>query len=187
MSKTLLKENSMPRPERRYFNFNPNKQPAKQGLRYPFFRKIDPIVADSISTIVGTPTGSVTDIQTEADGNVYSVAEIVATPAIDIRITFEDVLFFNWLRVMGAYEGSTSHSIIIQLYNVVTALFETRQSMFHYPTYNLAAGNDVIGAYECKVEDSEKYINAGQVILRIAHPMNGNSAHDIHIDYASLY
>lgn len=175
-------------PKKRYFEQNISRQAARGAVNYPFLKQIAPIVASSITVVSGTPTGTVADIQVEGDGNDYSIAELSATPGYDFVIKFTGVLFFNFMRVIGAYDGSTSHSSVIQLYNHVLTRYETRQIMPHFPTYNLAAGNDVVGVYECKVEDCVKYVSGlNEVWMRFAHPMAGNPAHDIHICYASIY
>ena len=173
--------------QRRYYNFNSTRQPAVGNVRYPFFRKITPIVADSITLSAGVSASVLSDLQTENDGNIYTIAEVAATPGFRLIIKFADVSFFNFLRVKAVYDGSTSHAAIAQLYNWIGAVYETKNCIEHNGNYSAVLGEQVINCYENKIQDSAKYINAGAVWLRIDHPMGGNPAHDIHIDYASLY
>ena len=175
---------------KRYYNFNSSRQPAQGAIHYPFIKILPaPIVPDSVAIIDahGTATGTVADMQVENDGNVYTVAEISHTPGFEFIIKFISVPFFKFMRVTGAYEGSTAHTPIIQLYDFVAASYYTKRAMLHFPNYSLAVGETVIDRYETIVEDCTNYINAGEVWMRILHPQGGNPAHDIHIDYASLF
>ena len=43
----------------------------------------------------GTPVGSVTDMQTAFDGNVYNLPETTGAPGIDLEINFTVV---NWIK-----------------------------------------------------------------------------------------
>ena len=180
----------MTSPDKRYFNFNSTRQPAPGSIHYPLL-KINPavIVPDSVAIIDahGTETGTVADMQVENDGNVYSVAEISHTPGFEFVIKFVSVPFFKFMQVTGAYEGSTAHTPIIQLYDFVNAVYQTKRAMLHFPNYNLAAGENVIDRYETIIQNSDNYISGEEVWLRIIHTQAGNPAHDIHIDYASLF
>ena len=178
----------MPNQGKRYFNFASTRQPARGGIKYPFLKTLPaPIVPDSVATTTGTPTGTVADIQTENDGNNYHVQEASATPGIVTVIKFINVPFFKFVRLTAAYQGSTSHTVIMQLYDFVNAVYQTKRAIPHFPNYNLAVGENVIDRYETIIEDSTNYINAGEVWMRVYHPMAGNPSHDIHIDYASLF
>lgn len=172
---------------KRYFDFNSTRQPARNGIRYPLLRLIDPIIANSVTLVVGTSGSVLSDLQTEADGNYYTIAELALSPAIDVVIKFTGVDFFNFLRVKAAYEGSSTHDVIIQLYNFETALYETRHIIHNLSTFDTTPGAEVIDTYEVKVERSDRYISSGEVWLRLCHPMMGNASHDLHIDYVSLY
>jgi len=175
--------------QRNFFNFNSARQPAKGVLHYPFLKVLpDNIHADSIAFVSGgAVTGTVADIQDEYDGNVYSVAEAAATPGFEFVIKFADVPFFKFIRLIAAYEGSATHAVVMQLYSFADAEYHTKRIVPSLPYYSLTPGAVVAGRYESVIEDSTPYISAGEVWMRILHPTNGNSSHDIHILYASLF
>ena len=175
---------------KRYYNFNSSRQPAAGAIHYPFIKILPtPIVPDSVAIIDahGTATGTVADMQVENDGNVYSVQEINHTPGFEFVIKFISVPFFKFMRVTGAYDGAVTHTVIIQLYDFVNAVYQTKRAMLHFPNYNLAAGANITDRYETIIENSDNYISGGEVWMRIFHPQAGQPAHDIHIDYASLF
>lgn len=175
--------------QRKYFNFASNRQPAKGGIKYPFLKLLGyHITADSIATSVGTPTGSVADIQDEYDGTTYSVQEAAGIPGFEIIIKFVNVPFFKFVRLIAAYEGSLTHSVIMQLYDFTNAVYQTKRVIPYLPNFSLTPGEFVVGRYETVIENPTDYISgSNETWMRIYHPTSGNASHDIHFLYASLF
>jgi hypothetical protein len=74
----------------------------------------------------GTATGSVTDVQTQLDGNEYSVVEAAATPGFDIRFNFSGLTFTpTHIRLRLHYDGiAAGHVVYVALYNYNTTTYD---------------------------------------------------------------
>lgn len=179
----------MAKQQRNYFNFNSARQPAKGIIKYPFLKVLPAhITADSITVVSGgAVTGSVADIQDEYDGTAYGIAEIAATPGFEFIINFANVPFFKFVRLICAYEGSATHTVMMQLYDNVAGLYQTKRVIQTLANYSLTPGLVVVNRYETVIEDPSAYISGGVVKMRVIHASNGNASHDIHVQYASLF
>lgn len=134
--------------------------------------------ANSISTVTGTPTGSVSDVQTKNDSNTYDVDEVAGVPGFDTRITYTGVDHFNSIKTHVQYNGSLSHVVNLQLWNVDTTTWDT-----------IAVVPVSVALQDLIVQDIDHtdYIDSGTVILRFYHATTGNAAHDLIIDYAAVW
>lgn len=117
------------------------------------------------------------------DGNIYHIDETATTPGIDIIVDFIDVTTFDYVQVVGNYNGGTTHSVSIQLYNWTTAAWHTWDSM---------DGNEAtITNHGFWIPCPNNYIGTGgddgKVRVRLIHTMSGNSAHDLYVDVVALY
>ena len=139
----------------------------------------------SITVTVGTETGTVSNVQTAFDGNTLAIAEISATPGIDVRFNFGNVENqADTILMRLYYEGSSSHWIGIEAYNYSTAAFD-RFTFF---------GDHVTSTYvwyQITIPNFNNYKGFGSandptVILRLNHFSAGNPAHDLFIDYVGL-
>jgi hypothetical protein len=63
------------------------------------------------------------------DGNEYHIDEANGVaPAMDLKIDFVSVTKFNFVHVMGYYNGGSTHSVNIQLYAWSTSTWHTWES-----------------------------------------------------------
>lgn len=140
------------------------------------------ITPDSITVNSGgTPVGTVSDVQTLLDGNVYQVPEVTGTPptgAIDIDFNFTGVASIEGFVSMIRYTGSASHVVVQTLYNYSTTnddeylLIPNTASTYQYRTV--------------LIPDATNYISSGNAVVSIIHQTTGNASHDIYIDYVAL-
>ena len=145
------------------------------GQHIPFFH----VPPASINAVVGVLTGDITDIQTWQDGNILQLAEVAATPGQDLEITFANVTDFRRIGLSMYYEGSLSHWIEVQLWNVVEAVWEI--------VWTFSNGLGLNYRYSDIPKLFTEFIDgSGNVKMRICHPTAGNAAHDSFIDYATL-
>jgi len=140
--------------------------------------------ADSVTLAVGGAGGSVVaDLQTAHDGNIYSISEVAATPAIDLIVDFVNVTALNWIKILAYYDGASTHSVSIMVYNWNTTAWDTFDS--------LSGVEKTIVDHSIWLPDDTNYIgtggNLGDVRVRFDHTMNGNNSHDLYIDVVALY
>lgn len=145
------------------------------GISIPAIHK----VADSITVTVGTPTGTVADIQTWQDGNILQIAEVAATPGIDVEVNFVDVESIRRIGLSMFYEGSSTHWLEIQLWDYVATAWKTVW------TFSTDGGMNYRYS-DLPVSDNDFIDINGNSKLRICHPTAGNAAHDAFIDYVAL-
>jgi len=138
--------------------------------------------ANAVTTTFGTPTGSVTDLQTRNDGNVYQVAES-ASDGIQTDVTFTNVSAFNWIGLLTVYKGIASHIIGVlgeiapfdgSAWATLTAL-DSHGSIEYYEDYSVF------------VPDCSVFINSGAVKIRFIHSSSSSAGHNLHIDEVALY
>lgn len=145
------------------------------------------ITANSVTATGFTAVGQVVgDLQTANDGNVYTATE-VAGGGNNIIVDFTNVTAFNWVKILGAYEGSSSHGIYVEVYNWSTISwnqFNCFQSQFT-DTGALFCNHDYI------VPSDTNYVgtggDAGKVRVRFNHSSSTTSAHKLYIDVCALY
>jgi len=135
--------------------------------------------ANGVTTNNGTPTGSVSDLQTMADGNSYDIVEVSGAPGINVEVDFADVTAIQHVVVSAYYEGNTSHAVRVQLYNYTDTAWDTFDTLHHFAT------SDFLQMVILVPDDSD-YISGGAAIVRLDHTETGTPGHDLYIDYCGL-
>jgi len=137
-------------------------------------------VPSSLNVVTGgTPVGSITDIQSLLDGNVYNLPEVTGSPGFDLEVDFTGIKRISGL-VVRAYYGpsSSSHYCEVQLYNYSTSTEDTVLRLnpaddYDYRTILLPDGTNY-------------YDGSGNAQVTFYHPTAGNAAHDLYVDYVAL-
>lgn len=133
----------------------------------------------SITLNAGTGTGSVTDIQTMLDGNVYHIDEAAGTPGFDLEINFTGVTRLRGVQVRCHYTGTAAHVVHIELRDYNAAAWD------QIDTIQGDIGNHQVRLF--LLPDDTNYIDgSGNTAIRIYHASAGNAAHDMDIDFAGL-
>lgn len=135
------------------------------------------MIPDSVDVIIGTTSSSVSDLQSQYNGNVYVINEENATPGIDLRINFINILRFSRITFSAYYSGRAAHYVELQLFNYVTNMWEI------YTTLEVNLG---LSLHSFESADYADHIKNGNVIMRFEHPPNGVPADDLFINYAAL-
>ena len=136
------------------------------------------IVPDSITVNVGgTPIGTVTDVQTLHDGNVYQLPETTGTPGFDIDFNFSNVESISGFVSHVNYAGTSSHNVVLRAYDYSNTadddyLYIPNSSVYSYRTV--------------LIPDGKKYVDRGSAQLSLYHVTAGNASHDIYIDYIAI-
>ena len=137
---------------------------------------IAPASIDAV-TLIGTLTGTVSDVQSLNDGNVLIVNEVSGAPGILCDMEFSNVSTIRGIVFKGYYSGSASHWVEIQLYNYITTTWDI------FMTFS--DGNGMNYRY-IEIPDGSPYISDGNSIMRAYHPSAGTPTHDLFIDYVAL-
>lgn len=132
---------------------------------------------DSLAASAGTPTGTVTGVQTVNDGVIYKLQEAAATPGQNVIFYINGVTHFENLKVKMYYVGTTSHGIRIQLYNYNTTAYVT------ITTCNTGIDYE---QFILDIENHANYISSGQVRVRLYHTEAGNPSHNTYVDYVGV-
>lgn len=143
--------------------------------------RITPVTysAVSITTTQGTPTGSVSDIQTINDGNSYLVDEAIGSPGFITTITYTGISTGHEAnKIQAHYSYNGNHTVTIQIekapfdgsaWDNVTTITNTGGVLTFL--------NEEIGG---TITD---YFNAGTTKIRWNHITSGNINHDFILDY----
>jgi hypothetical protein len=133
------------------------------------------------TVVAGTLTsGTVTDVQGWSDGSEVEIAEVAATPGFDVQYTIPNVKNFSEVLVAFYYVGSSTHDCQLQVYDDANTTWkeiisQSGAGLSHNTRYVYFPGSHA------------DYIDSsGNVKIRFYHPQNGNSSHDLHIDYVSV-
>jgi hypothetical protein len=147
--------------------------------------------ANNITQGNGTHTGTVSNLQTAHDGSFYHIDEAAVDPGFELTIEFVSVTGFNWVQILGTYDGSATHSVQIALYNFNTTTWDCFGAFPNSQAEVATAGEYTLGNESFFVPDDDNYIgtggDSGDVRVRIRHTMTGNAAHDIDLDVVALY
>ena len=135
------------------------------------------ITANGVTLNYGTSSDTVTDLQTQLDGNIYSIEEVADTPGIDLEVDFANIVKFTKVIVKAYYNGGSTHAIRIQLYNNDTTNWDTLS------TLNTGIDHQQL---TLTIADDTDYISSGVVIVRFYHTELGNASHDLYIDWCAL-
>lgn len=134
-----------------------------------------------VSAIAGTVAGGsvVDNVQIPNDGLVYQVTEVAAVPGFNIHFTFPNVQGFHGIITRYRYQGSATHYVGIDVYNINKADYDQLALLRLTDAY-----------YEWKniygIINSDNYLQGNKVVVRFYHYTNGDVAHDIYIDYIAL-
>ena len=141
------------------------------------------IAANGVTLGDGPPTSGdvVADLQTAHDGLIYVVDEKSTSPGQNLIVDFAGVTAFNWVQVMGYYDGQTGHELQVQL--EVTPFDDTTWHNYKVMAPNFDYKND----YSFFVSDDTVYINGGVVKVRFLHSSSGNAGDDWNIDVVALW
>ena len=149
------------------------------------------ITADTITINAGTSSDVITDLQTFADGDFYNLVEAAATPGMSFTVGFINVTAFNWVNIVGCYEGIATHAVGVQLYNFDTTTWDTFNGFATEKCDITSVGEYIVYSKNFIVPDDTNYIGAGgdlgDVRIRFRHTMAGNPAHDLYLDVVALY
>ncbi len=129
----------------------------------------------------GTLTsGTVSDVQTWADGNEVLIREVTGVPGFDVEYRIDSVADFCEVEVAFYYVGSNTHDCVVEIYDDTNAVWRELVSQS-------GAGLSHNLRFVVVPADAADYINASdQVKIRFYHPVNGNASHYLHIDYVSI-
>lgn len=143
--------------------------------------------ADSIVTLPGGLTvGSVSDIQTINDGNVYTITETNGAP----NPNFTTVITFtgigtgheaNKIQLHYSYDGSAGHTINLEIENdpYDDSVWDSVDTFIDTSGVLTFLDVDIPGT----ITD---YNNSGTTKIRIIHNNPGTNTHDFVIDYAVI-
>jgi hypothetical protein len=136
------------------------------------------------ATVTNYTTGSaVADLQTAADGNVYTCTEVAGGNNYLI-VDFTVVTAFNWVRLLAYYDGNAVHNIVAQL--EITpfdgSAWHTLDSIAHQ-----GAATNTMEDHSFFVPSDTAYINSGVVKVRLLHSAATTASHTLVIDECSLY
>jgi hypothetical protein len=130
-----------------------------------------------------TTTSNVTDLQTANDGNAYTAVEVASNPNQNLVVGFTSITAFNWVQILGRYQGSSGHGITIQL--EITPFDGSAWHTFGLLEDDTSDTNYI--NYSFFVPSDAAYINSGAVKVRFVHTMNGTAGHELVLDCVALY
>jgi len=130
-----------------------------------------------------TTTSNVTDLQTANDGNAYTAVEVANNPNQNLVVGFTSITAFNWVQILGRYQGSSGHGITIQL--EITPFDGSAWHTFGLLEDDTSDTNYI--NYSFFVPSDAAYINSGAVKVRFVHTMNGTAGHELVLDCVALY
>ena len=158
---------------RRYINDELRKISSElEEVHYSF---IEP---DSITVVTGgTPVGTVTDVQTLNDGNVYQVPEVTGVPGFDIEFNFSNVQSVKGIVSHINYVGSATHDVILRLRDYSTPADND---------FLLIPNSGYYGYRTVLIPESPQYSDNGDAQITLYHATSGNASHDIYIDYIAI-
>lgn len=127
----------------------------------------------------GTATGTVSDVQTWNDGNIYSVAETTGTPGFEIDFDFTNVAKIYGVVSSLRYDGSDTHEVTLRIRDYTAAadveLLSVADSGSHYQYRTVLLP-----------DDSDLIDGSDNAQLILYHNSAGNASHDVYIEYIAL-
>jgi hypothetical protein len=140
------------------------------------------VVPNSVTDSVGSATGSVGDVATMFDGNVFEVAEVTGVPGYDIRWNFLNGILTippNCLVARVWYDGGASHLITIQLYDYDADDWVEIHELVESQTYQILCLPFV---------PEDRFMNeSDEMVVRFYHNDSGDASHHIYFDYVGLW
>lgn len=131
-----------------------------------------------VATISGTNSGgnNVGNISYD-DGKYYNVTEAAGANPLTIQLNYTNVTNFNSVIMAEKYTGSSSHNILVEIYDYLTSSWEQYQDI---------TGQEGFVYSNIPVPDPQNHINNTNVMLRFRHVENGVPSHLINIDFVQL-
>ena len=132
---------------------------------------------ESLSVTTGTPTGSISDVTTLADGNVYQLVEV--SGGLNVAFTFTGFSEKHIsIALRSYYDGSNTHICLVQVFNNYTATWDTFIRLSNNTEYNYRY---------LSIDDAAPYILNGTVLVRFFHDTPATPGHDLFIDYLAIH
>lgn len=132
--------------------------------------------ASSINTTTGTPSGDITDIQTQ-DGTYFTVGEVTGTPGFVVDIVFNSVsTAATYINIYGRYQGNAGHTVNVKAWDFNTASWDILGTMPH---------NTSDAQFNFALTDAD-HRSSGEVRIQIEHTSSGNVNHDLYLDHVDL-
>jgi hypothetical protein len=143
-----------------------------------------PKTAASMTVTAGTlSSGTVSDTQTWQDGNAVNISEVAGVPGFDVLFTFTGVSDFCRIGISAYYSGITTHRSEVQIYDDANTTWRILWTFSTSDGYNYRYSDLPVSSGVRKAD----YINSSnEVKIRFYHPVTGNNAHDLFIDYISI-
>jgi len=143
-------------------------------------QRLDFIQPDEIvsASLVGTPTGSVTDMQNLHDGNVYQLQETAGTPGFYIEMRFSNVKNVKGIVSRIRYAGSSTHNVTMNLYDYENLVYKDLVTLPHNATN-----------YQYRtilLPEERRWISGNKASLNINHSSSGSPSHTLYIGYVGL-
>lgn len=133
----------------------------------------------ALTVVVGSLSGSLSDIQSKYEGNSIDITEAATTPGIHVELEIANILHFSSVTLVGYYAGGASHYVQVQLWNKNTNSWNTLGT--------LQLGVSAISiTYPITDDTCNAYIFNNKVRVRLYHPSNGSVSHHLFIDYIAL-
>ncbi|MFC1808849.1 hypothetical protein ACFL3D_01845 [Candidatus Omnitrophota bacterium] len=131
-----------------------------------------------VETINGTPTVDTLALVQEYDDDPYIITEGGGADPLDVVLTFSGVTEITEIFTRVYYVGSSSHHILIQLWDYDDGAWED---------YFDFVGQEGYTFLTIPVFDYADHVSGGITQLRFHHIQNGITSHILNIDYASLH
>jgi hypothetical protein len=126
-------------------------------------------------------TGTVSDVQTMFDGNVYQIEELSATPGFDVEFIFSSVDKYPTIVVTRwLYSGSATHDVTWDIWNYNSSAWDTLRSFQDSRTFEASMTMYI------PRNSNGNYVSSGAAKVRVYHRSAGNAAHNIKVDYVGL-
>jgi len=141
-------------------------------------------IAANGATVTGFTTASaVSDLQSDNDGNVYTCTEVAGGNNY-LVVDFASVTAFNWVRILGYYDGNSVHNLLVQIEvsPFDGSTWHTLDSIAHQ-----GATTNTMEDHSFIIPSDTVYINSGVVKVRILHSANTVNSHTAVFDEVSLY
>lgn len=142
------------------------------------------ITANGVTLTGFTGAGqTVSMLQTANDGTVYTATEVTGG-GNDLVVDFAAVTAFNWVKILGFYDGSSQHTISIQI--EVTPFDGSTWHTFH-AMFDKSSTAHIMENADFFIPSDTAYINSGVVKVRFLHSGTTVNGHTLELDEVSLY
>jgi hypothetical protein len=133
------------------------------------------------SNVSDGTSGSVSDVQTMFDGNVYQIEEATGVPGFDVEFVFSGLdKLPTFVVTRWMYDGSATHYVTWDIWNYDTTAWDTLRVFKDSDAYFAS-----MTMYIPRAND-DNYVSSGAAKIRVYHQTSGNAAHSIQVDYVGL-